>query len=295
MTNTPEIISISDDDTPILLDDLPVVVSESKRSVVPIDGKNYDVEITSIISNRNCFGMVKLPIFILYNLDHIVKAYMGVFKNLSNKSIIYFTFPPERGSNLEVKQHLAELNESHSQLLIALVQHNVVFESYLDFRHSVAKMLVYGRKLDASFIGNSFLMAGLTLLPPDVQPKEVYINPQTTLPQMMPRTGANQVPGLLVDQIDQLYKQITRSDNLETAEPSALVTTKLYKYQKQGLFWLKKQESAQEDVFWKKKGLQWEHVVTGTIRHTRPKKFRGGILAVIGTNRMIWVWVKLCK
>jgi len=89
--------------------------------------------------------------------------------------------------------------------------------------------------------------------------------------------------------LDKLF-QTTDHENLPEAEVCLRVRTKLYSYQKQGLFWMQDQEkevelSGKETFGWTKRRngkdgkFEWYNRTTGEKKDKVPHRWRGGILA----------------
>ncbi|KAF2639682.1 DNA repair protein rad5 [Massarina eburnea CBS 473.64] len=88
-----------------------------------------------------------------------------------------------------------------------------------------------------------------------------------------------------------MFDTMINSEEVPTREPSQLVVTKLYKHQKQALWFmcnkeqdLQGEESKQQNSLWRPKyrntGVRyWVHVITGEEVASKPSSCRGGILA----------------
>lgn len=90
--------------------------------------------------------------------------------------------------------------------------------------------------------------------------------------------------------VQNMFDTIVETDDLPTREPSSLIRTKLYKHQKQALYflWDKEQDHQNED---NRKDSLWQtkfrgtgkkyylHVITGEEVSSKPPTCRGGILA----------------
>ncbi|KAK9767591.1 hypothetical protein K7432_002478 [Basidiobolus ranarum] len=195
-------------------------------------------------------------------------------------------------------QELGYLERSSANGLAPLMDAKLIrVEGYLPrFRGksnafvTAVNLYLFGRKDAVQIVGNGLYSFGLHLSDPqEYVPDKVYLNPfnrQALPPQS---SGPSQTP------VDTLYQWLETPVNLPELEPDARLIPKLYKHQKQALYFLTEREKVNKTNHesgkfscslykvisskYNRKQVLYKHLVTDEEIYDQPNEPRGGLLA----------------
>ncbi|KAI8924726.1 SNF2 family N-terminal domain-containing protein [Entophlyctis helioformis] len=167
--------------------------------------------------------------------------------------------------------------------------------------HARLKINVYGKRGFAATFGNVISASRIQLYRPErhsqpyVNPYSIAQTPSASRQYLAFQQGsqsdaaaAKDLVELAKSQIEAVYNSLTSPQDLEQAEQSPLLTTILYKHQKQALFFMMQRETswdidqpdAAHHTFWKRSvDGGYKNTITGLVVPSRPALARGGILA----------------
>jgi hypothetical protein len=236
------------------------------KEIVVISDEEKEVEILGYKSRMLCYGMLFIPGILRRQIDAEIRVSMRIIP-YNDYYVFSFQFQGEE---------LAIMNDKDCRIISNLIQF-LKFECFL-LPDGHLKLLSYGKNTDAKYVGQLLYNFGLTLYAPDIQPKEKYVNPQQHL------LGGSNTLNISAqvappDQMDELYKSFTNHQELDEMEPNSALITKLYKFQRQALYWLCNAERSEDLLLWNAENGKWKNLITDSSVVTKPNPIRGGILA----------------
>ncbi|KAI8896747.1 SNF2 family N-terminal domain-containing protein [Globomyces pollinis-pini] len=254
---------------------------------------------STVQSKSVCFGMFYTPITDLNhtNTEFYTHSQTGQYSVIVGKKIIpSYDYPILVLSAPQTKQTLCYMNHDICRILNPLLPF-LRFSCYLllglQDTTPYLKVILYGELSHGGPIGKHLLSHQVKLIPPDVQPSFPYNNPQLstthaghlTPVHYDPRTSSsnNDNRGDIIKQhIEKLYASFTAPVNLDELEQDSRLESKLFKYQRQALFWMMQREHDSADgtvLFWRQEGLAWINTLTDSRQSNKPDSVKGGILA----------------
>ncbi|KAJ2997893.1 hypothetical protein HDV02_005078 [Globomyces sp. JEL0801] len=214
---------------------------------------------------------------ILINSDSDVEEQQ---QSSSKQQVI--TIESDSDSEPEVMDHLSKSNYSKkvnadSEVqLISTTQKQSTVQSKSDTTPYL-KVILYGELSHGGPIGKHLLSHQVKLIPP------VQLRYSRT------SSSNNDNRGDIIKQhIEKLYASFTAPVNLDELEQDSRLESKLFKYQRQALFWMMQREHDSADgtvLFWRQEGLAWINTLTDSRQSNKPDSVKGGILAGIGLFR----------
>ena len=274
-------------------------LTEPDDKGIPIQSDNDELQITKIVNpSMVCYGVTQ-TIATHVQLQHLQEA-------LGNLSKVRVLLEPRLVGNcyefmLKSSEpsgpFLGKFTRSFNDVVLH-IRKTVQFEVFMlkrgmSVNNTCVHVNLYGPSDAGPKIGSYLLRVNIRLHQPEYC-NLLYSNPQDALLACMPSThNSDASPSDRVletkSKIDSIYQSLTAACDLPTMEPSATLTTSLYKHQKQGLYFMFDRELEHDIVEDNKiiKNTFWRRALDGTFycsltgskSRTIPRMCRGGILA----------------